>query len=99
MAWKKNVWLGLLAVLVVPLIFEAESEAKKTIPAKLSAKKAVVGKQVSVMIAKSFMDTENVSYASSDSTVASVNAVGVVTAKKPGKTKIKIKCSGYEPMV
>lgn len=99
MGWKRNVWLGLLTVLVVLLIFDGEAEAKKTIPAKLSAKKTVVGKQVSVKLAKSFTDTENVRYASSDSTVACVNAAGVVTAKKPGETQIKIKCSGYEPMV
>lgn len=99
MGWKKKIGLGLLAALVVLLSYEGEAEAKKAIPARLSARKAAVGKQVSVVIAKSFMDTENVTYASSDSTVAFVNADGVVTAKQPGKTNIKIKCSGYDPIV
>lgn len=94
MGWKRNVWLGLLAALVIPLVFEGTAEAKKAVPAKLSAKKAAVGRQVSVKTS-----VKRATYTSSNSTVASVNADGVVTAKKAGKVKIKVTCAGYKPAV
>lgn len=91
---KKYMLSGLLAVLLLSPFCGDAAEAAKTVPAKLSAKQVTVGKQVSVKTS-----VRNAKYSSSNSSVASINADGVVTGKKAGKTEIKVKCSGYRQAV
>ena len=62
----------------------------KTVDASLSASTVKVGKQVHVN-----STTKNVTYSSSDSTIAYVSKEGVITGKKPGEVTIRIKHNGY----
>lgn len=62
----------------------------KTVNASLSASSVKVGKQIQVNSI-----TKNVTYSSSDSTIAYVSKEGVITGKKPGEVTIRVKRKGY----
>lgn len=78
----------ILAVMWMPgIIVQA---AEKSVSAKISKDSVVVGKQLRITAKQ-----EDVRYVSGDTTIATVNSQGVVTAKKPGKVVIAVKKSGY----
>lgn len=66
-------------------------QAKSQVSAKLSAKSVKVGQRIRVTTKMS-----NVTYFSSNSTIASVDTKGVITGKKAGKVSISVKRKGYK---
>jgi hypothetical protein len=73
------------------VLFVPQDVSAKTVSAALSAEKVKVGKQVSVSA-----KTKNVTYSSSDTTIACVSDEGIVTGKKAGKVTIHVKSEGYD---
>ncbi|MDE6566871.1 MAG: Ig-like domain-containing protein, partial [Lachnospiraceae bacterium] len=84
-----------LLVLLMLCVFSIGSQSKmadaKKVQASVVVKQLSVGKQLSIR-----SKTDRVSYQSSDSTIASVSAKGVVTGKSAGKVNITVKRSGYQ---
>lgn len=66
-------------------------EAKTQVKAKLSAASVKVGQRIQIKTKNS-----KVSFVSSNSVIASVDAKGVVTGKKAGKVSISVKRTGYK---
>lgn len=66
--------------------------AKTVVKASVSEKKVKVGKQISI-----HTKTSAVTYASSNSTIASVDSEGIVTGKKVGKVIVSVKKKGFTP--
>lgn len=87
-----RIWLVLLPMV---LIFSIGSQSQiadaKMVQASVAAKQLSVGKQVSIR-----SKTDQVSYQSSDSTVASVSDKGVITGKSAGQVTITVARSGYQ---
>ncbi len=87
-----SVWLVLLAAVLFSCTGNCTRTAEaKTVKASIPVKQIAVGKQIVIR-----SGTEQVRYQSSDSTIASVSAQGVVTGKRPGQVKIIVKRQGYE---
>lgn len=70
-----------------------QTEARE-VKASLSASTVKVGKQVKINTEKNLK--EGCTYSSSDSSVAYVSKIGVITGKKPGKVQIKVKSKGCQ---
>lgn len=89
---RKLLWtMAVFAVSVTVSMTISMTADAKAVKASLSAGKVAVGSHVQVKTSQ-----KNVTFASSDSTVAYVNEDGVVTGKKAGQVSIQVKCSGYE---
>ena len=88
-AWVLTGVVFCSAVLTSPGI-SSVSQAK-TVKAKLYVKKVKIGKRIKIKT-----ETEDVTYESSNSVIASVDAKGVVTGKKAGKVKISVRRKGYK---
>ena len=69
----------------------APAAQAKTVQAQISAQKVKVGGRITIKA-----KTKDVSYESSNSVIASVDAKGVVTGKKEGKVKISVLRKGYK---
>lgn len=91
---SKIVGKGIVLSIALLLGLFGESDilqAKTQVRAKLSSKAVKVGQRIRVTTKAS-----NVSYSSSNSTIASVDAKGVITGKKAGKVSISVKRKGYK---
>lgn len=93
---RKKVSLGLTVFL---LLFMAAAiwmtgvdtqAAEKSVSATISSETVTVGKQIQIEA-----KTKQVTYVTSDPTIATVSDTGVVTGKKSGKAVITVKKSGY----
>ncbi len=69
----------------------ADKVMAKTVPSGISAKSVKVGKQIRIKSSK-----KNVVFKSSNTSIASVDAKGIITGKKKGKVRISAKCKGYK---
>lgn len=91
----KRIGRIVLFMLPIVLVFSIGRQSQvadaKVVQASVAAKQISVGKQLSIR-----SRTDQVSYQSSDSTVASVNNKGVITGKSAGKVTITVKRSGYQ---
>lgn len=84
-------WILLTFVFLFCLFVRSNQiEAKSKVVAKLSAASVKVGQRI-----QTISKTSKVSYTSSNSMIASVDAKGVVTGKKAGKVSISVKRQGY----
>lgn len=82
----------LMLVFVLAIGSHTQTVSAKAVKASVAGKQVKVGKQLSIKA-----KTKGVRYQSSDSTVASVSASGVITGKKAGDVTITVKKSGYDP--
>ena len=88
--------IGRTLLLLLPMVLfsigsQSQTACAKMVQASVSAKQLSVGKQLSIR-----SKTDQLSYQSSDSTVASVSGKGVITGKSAGKVTITVKRSGYQ---
>lgn len=79
------------SMLLVMLCCVPQITYAKNVNAELSSAKVKVGKQIYVN-----SSTKEVTYSSSDPTIAYVNKEGVITGKKEGTVIIKVKRKGYK---
>lgn len=86
---NKILWSGLLGIASLSLTAQP-AQAKKVVSAKLQKQVVSVGNQTKVKT-----NNKKAVYSSSNSQVASINKLGVITAKKAGKTTITVKAKGY----
>lgn len=90
---KKIMGLGMVlnAVLLAGFFMPSNRvDARMSVHASISAGNVKVGNRIRIKAA-----TAEVTYSSSDSTIASVDSQGVVTGKKAGKVSISVKRKGY----
>lgn len=85
-------YIILLVILLIGLFYQSNSvKAKTVVSASISAQKVKVGKRIQVTA-----KTSRVTYASSNSAIASVDSQGAVTGKKVGNVRIYVKKKGYK---
>ena len=77
----------------MPVVLSADYKYTQNLTAKAASFKVAAGKSVAVTVTGAQGD---VSFTSSNTSVATVNAKGLVTGKKPGLVKITVKSEGTE---
>lgn len=88
---KKSV-LFLFLMATVWMTATNTQAAEKKVTATIASETVTVGKQIRIET-----KTKNVTYATSDPTIATVSDEGVITGKKAGNVVIAVKKSGYQP--